>query len=98
MPDGCAQGAPIPSRKGHPDMTTPTTRADWATASGTPFPPEVAAEVASAIIGGSPFANSLTRDTAREGGGRVYPRVNAVTGGGWVAEGQPIPDVAIDLD
>jgi HK97 family phage major capsid protein len=61
---------------------------------GNIFPPEVADFIASAIIGGSPFASTLTRRPAR--GNLAIPTVNAVTGQGWVAEGADLPDVSLD--
>lgn len=61
---------------------------------GNVFPPEFADFIASAIIGGSPFASTLTRRPAR--GNLAIPTVNAVTGQGWVDEGQDLPDVSLD--
>jgi HK97 family phage major capsid protein len=61
---------------------------------GTHVPDDVADFIASAIIGGSPFASTLTRRPAR--GNLAIPTVNAVTGQGWVAEGADLPDVSLD--
>lgn len=61
---------------------------------GTHVPDDVADFIASAIIGGSPFARTLTRRPAR--GNLAIPTINAVTGQGWVAEGQDLPDVSLD--
>jgi hypothetical protein len=44
----------------------PVTRPDWGAHA---FPPEVVAQVAETIIGGSPFGDSLGRDVTRRGGG-----------------------------
>jgi HK97 family phage major capsid protein len=60
---------------------------------GDTFPPEVADFIASAIIGGSPFASTLTRRPAR--GNLAIPTVEAVTGQGWVAEGADLPDISL---
>jgi HK97 family phage major capsid protein len=62
--------------------------------SGAPFPNDVADFIASAIIGGSPFASTLTRRPSR--GNLAIPAVNAVTGQGWVAEGADLPDISLD--
>lgn len=61
---------------------------------GSAFPNDVADFIASAIIGGSPFASTLTRRPAR--GNLAIPTVNAVTGQGWVAEGDDLPDISLD--
>jgi HK97 family phage major capsid protein len=61
---------------------------------GSHVPDDVADFIASAIIGGSPFASTLTRRPAR--GNLAIPTVNAVTGQGWVAEGADLPDVSLD--
>ncbi len=61
---------------------------------GTHVPQDVAEFIASAIIGGSPFASTLTRRPAR--GNLAIPTINAVTGQGWVAEGADLPDISLD--
>jgi len=61
---------------------------------GTHVPNGVADFIASAIIGGSPFASTLTRRPAR--GNLAIPTVNAVSGQGWVAEGADLPDISLD--
>lgn len=61
---------------------------------GNAFPPEVADFIASAIIGGSPFASTLTRRPAR--GNLAIPTIEAITGQGWVAEGADLPDISMD--
>ncbi len=60
------------------------------TSAGT-LPPEVAAFVADAIVGGAPFTATLTRRPSR--GNLAIPVVQSLTGQGWVAEGADIPDV-----
>jgi len=60
---------------------------------GAHVPNDVAEFIASAIIGGSPFASTLTRRPSR--GNLAIPTVNAVTGQGWVAEGADLPDISL---
>jgi HK97 family phage major capsid protein len=58
---------------------------------GTAFPPQVAQELAAAVVGGAPFAGSLApMPLAR--GTVVFPMVNP-TGADWVPELGTLPDV-----
>lgn len=77
-------------------MTAPAivTRPDWPDV----FPNDVARQVASMIVGGAPFANTLARDATLRGGSKAYPLIRSVTGQAWIAEGEAIPDVEIDVD
>lgn len=61
---------------------------------GAAFPDDVADFIASAIIGGSPFASTLTRRPSR--GNLAIPTINGVSGQGWVAEGADLPDISLD--
>ncbi len=60
---------------------------------GAAAPPEVVRFISEAIIGGSPFANSITRHPTR--GTAVFPTVTSVTGQTWVAEGADLPDLDV---
>jgi hypothetical protein len=56
-------------------------------------PPAVVAEVINCLLGGSPFARSLTRRNL-SANSTVFPVVEP-TGATWVAEGQPLPTVTL---
>jgi HK97 family phage major capsid protein len=56
-------------------------------------PPSVQAEVINCLLGGSPFARSLTRRTL-SANSTVFPIVEP-TGATWVAEAQPLPTVTL---
>ena len=47
-------------------------------------------------MGGSPFAQTLTRRPSR--GNLAIPTISTVTGQGWVAEGADLPNVSLDTD
>jgi HK97 family phage major capsid protein len=63
---------------------------------GVTCPPEVAAQVVNAVLGGAPFARSLTsRPTASHA---LAFALAGPTGADWVAEGQPLPNVNVNGD
>ena len=86
-----------PTLPGKPTMTTPTRRAPGNVTQATwpsTFPPEVR-PIISAIVGGSPFARSLTPlPTARSGA--VFPLVDDVSEPSWGKELDLIP--TLDLE
>lgn len=61
-----------------------------------PFPPQVVTTIANLIVGGSPFANALTRFPTTSGS-VVWPTASP-SGEGWVAEGSAIPAVTLGDD
>ena len=77
-------------------MTSPAaiTTADF---NGTPFGPQVIQAVISAIIGGAPFADSLTRQPTSKGK-VVWPVVDDVDDPSWVEELGLIPILGIGTD
>lgn len=63
---------------------------------GVTCPPEVAAQVVNAVLGGAPFARSLTpRPTSATS--LAFP-IAGPTGADWVAEAAPLPEVQINDD
>jgi hypothetical protein len=74
-------------------MAVNVTRASF---SGSLWPPELRELALKTIIGGAPFAASITRTPT--GTGQVtYPLIDP-TGAAWVAEGAPLPDVNLNDD
>jgi HK97 family phage major capsid protein len=74
-------------------MAVNVTRASF---DGSLWPPELRDLALKTIIGGAPFADSITR-TPTGTGSVVYPLIDP-TGAGWVAEGAPLPDVNLNDD